>query len=513
MRTRNRRNRALLRFAASGVLAVAVVAGLWFAGARGLVTGIGAVALTTAVAFLVKYLLERLTRVPPPPLDRQLAKHLDSVVQSLEERRTRSSHDLQSDLLDFYIDARGAREPPPRRGADVQPGAERLADLVMASVNRRVPCIVLADFGMGKTWFLEHFRYSLAEAALAEGLPDHLIPLRVSLRGWTAHGLMFRELRRHAWTVALGEKLADSREADLVELYEAGRFVFLLDGLDELAGSTPEDRGRVLQELGSLGEHAKRSAVVLTSRRGFFASESTEQRLSDLGFDVYYLWPWSRDDIVSYLRKLHAQGALGPEPETMVEQLEQTHDLRDLASRAMLSAMLADQWDTIASNQNIDLPLLYERHVEKAVLDWVAPKAWKLEKHEIKECMEEIAFLMFRLGSLEVSPSELDRYFSRQPRWRGVRKFSKLADSLARDIKTNSLPVRDGDSYAFCHTSIWEFMVARRLIHELADASSGGFRIPSRTAQYDSIHTHFLVPMLEKEGKLGLLSSLFARRV
>lgn len=455
--------------------------------------------------------LESDSDVKPGPevLDAPIRAFLQSVVARLEDLRQRAPRDPQRNVLDFYIPARGATEPPPKKaGADGR--AEPLRELLGPAIERKAPSFVLADFGMGKTWFLEHLRYEFAKRSLEDGDQMAPVPVSLNLRG-APHMPTFEQLRQKAYVAAFGEGTVSNNQSGLVDAFEQGLFVFLFDGLDEMVLSERE-RDRILRELGEIADLTRRCAVVVTCRRSFFDDASKEKALSNLGFDVFYLWPWSRDDIVSYLERVHAGGVLGADPQVVLKRIEETYDLQDISSRAMLSAMLADQWDSIVQGGPIDLPTLYERHVEKALYDWQTPKNWQLSKHETERYMEEIAMAMFRLGSLTISPRELNEWFSKEFTDLRIERSSEIADFFARDVRTNSLLMRDGDDYVFCHASVWEFLVARRLVDALEQGEENLFEVRDRKVQYDSVIENFLIPMLARDGKIGLLSSVLEVR-
>ena len=442
-------------------------------------------------------------------LDAPIRTFLGSVVARLEGLRDQFAHDPQRNVLDFYIPSRGSTEPPPRTGSDAGQ-APPLRELLLPSIERRAPSFVLADFGMGKTWFLEHLRYEFARRALEGEEARTVVPVSLSLRD-ARRRPSFEDLRKQAWVAAFGEGLVDSSQPALIDAFEKGVFVFLFDALDEMV-LTERERDQILRELGDLAGRTHRSSVIVTCRRSFFPDASAEQSLGRLGFDVFYLWPWSREDIVAYLERVHAGGVLGADPRVVLERIEGTYSLHDISSRAMLSAMLADQWDAIVQGGPIDLPTLYERHVEKALYSWNAPKNWQLSKHVMQRCMEEIAMAMFRLGSLTISPRELDEWFSKEFSELRIKRFSEIADFFIRDVKTNSLLLREGDAYAFCHTSVWEFLVARRLVQALERGDADAFTVRDRAAQYESVIQDFLIPMLARDGKLGLMTSVLGAK-
>lgn len=457
-----------------------------------------------------------------PALEALAGDLLGAAVQGLKERRDRYRDDLQRNVLDFYVEARGAAEP--LRGAAGSARGEPLWDLLQESLRAARPVMLLAEFGMGKTWFLEMARYRLAATADPRAVEagESWIPLLVKLRDFRYErpsglsGLMsgllgggpstaFEQLREQALVAAFGELALKKHGEALLRMFEEGRFLFLLDALDEISIASRESADAVLTEIGRIGSHVRRSPVVVTCRRSFFQDAAQEASLKDRGFDVYHLWPWSREDFLGYLEKAHQAGVLEQAPEAALARIEAIHDLRDITGRALLSAMVVDQFDEILAQAVVDVPSLYERYIERGILNWQAGKAHLLGSHEIKRFMEELAFLMFSLNSLTISPDELDEYFSGKFREFDVARFSSVAESLVRDVKTNSFLTRADSQFTFCHASLWEFMVARKLAHDLAAGDGSSLRVPDRSAQYRSIHKHFLVPMLAREGRLGLL--------
>jgi hypothetical protein len=103
----------------------------------------------------------------------------------------------------------------------------------------------------------------------------------------------------------------------------------------------------------------------------------------------------------------------------------------------------------------------------------------------------------------------MDQYFDKMYARRRIEKYSAVAESLVRDVETNSLLVREKDGFAFCHLSFWEFLVAERLRGALLAAEDEPFSLLQRSRRYVSIMKHFLVPMLLADGQHVLLERLF----
>ncbi len=466
-----------------------------------------------------------------PEVEALVGALLGNAVQDMKARRERFPDDLQRNVLDFYIEARGSAEPPRDRPGSVDDGVlpgplsgsplagrlshdsadssrgEDLWTLLKGSLREARPVMILAEFGMGKTWFLEMAQYRLAASQEARALEagESWIPLLVKLRDFRYDRPRFAELREQAFTAAFGELAAKRHRKVFLRMYEEGRFIFLLDALDEISIASRKDAEAVITEIGRIGSHVHRSPIIVTCRRSFFYEPAQEESLRSRGFEVFHLWPWSREDFLSYLKKSFAAGVLEQDPQQALARIESIHDLRDITGRGLLSAMVVDQFDEVLAQEVVDVPSLYERYIEKGILSWVAGKAQRLQSHEIRRFMEELAFLMFSLDSLTVSPEELDEYFSGKLEDLDVPRFSPIADSLVRDVKVNSFLTRTGSQFTFCHTSLWEFMVARKLARDLDRGDRSSLGQSKRSAQYRSLYKNFLVPIMAARGQLGRL--------
>lgn len=488
-------------------------------------------------------------------IDDTINHYLTTLRKRIEERRISQRQNVQRNLLDLYVEPLGSSEPPPVpahantslplhdrqaltfRIGEAPPAAQAVTStttphdlwsLLSPSLESGKPCALIAEFGTGKSWFLEMTQYRVAGDRLAG---KGWVPLLLNLRNFhpappAAPGLgtmlaallggvpkassPFEQIREQAWTGAFGESLAPVQLKDLLRLYEEGQFLFLLDALDEMGSGARDEARALLSDVGRLVTNTRRSPLVLTVRRSFFRDAAEVERLKDDGFEVFYLWPWSPEaQLRAYLDRAAAIGLLSVAPSDVLSVIGGTYDLVDLAQRALLAAMLVDQWTDLALSRSIDLPTLYSRHIEKALLQWQGKKARTLMMAEVRGLMAEIAFLMFRLDSLVLSAAEMDQYFDKVLARRGIEKYSEVAETLVRDIEINSLLVRDKDGFAFCHVSLWEFLVAERLRSALLHGEDSLFSVLQRSGRYESIMKHFLVPMLMTDSQQVLLERLF----
>ena len=187
-------------------------------------------------------------------------------------------------LLTFGI---GGASPPTQAVTSTTTPAD-LWSLLKPHFESGKPCALIADFGTGKSWFLEMTQYRVAGDCLAG---KGWVPLLMSLRNFhpappPAPGLAtmlasllggvpkasspFEQIPRAGLTAAFGESLAPAQFKDLLRLYEEGQFLFLLDALDEMGLGARDEARALLSDVGRFATNTRRSPVLLTVRRSFF---------------------------------------------------------------------------------------------------------------------------------------------------------------------------------------------------------------------------------------------------
>ncbi len=482
-----------------------------------------------ALVQICNRLIGALETGPTSPRLRPETRYLQATIDYYEGLRRNDARNVQRNILDFFVEALGATVPPtPSVPSSTEPPPElkSIWELLLPQLAEHNPCLILADFGLGKSWLQQTIHYRQAHAILDNQAPvgRQWTPFYVNLQTYRrpsskfslASLLAFRSvnnppsiiahIRDKAWAGAYGESYLQARRAELVAQFEEGRQMFLLDGLDEMR---KEDARSLLSELGELARAVHRSPVLLTCRRTYFRDQAEEKRLADNGFQVFYLWPWSLEQLLNYLEKAHRHKVLSAPADAVLSRLNSAYGLRDVASRALLAAMLVDQWDEIGAATKIDVPALYDRHIEKALLHWQAPRAWKLSMEQLRVCMEELAFLMFQLDVRAISRQELDKYFAAKFRELGISRFSEVADLITQDIQNNSFLLRHDADYVFCHASFGDFLVARKLFRALCDQDDAPLSLTYRSKQYQPIFDTFLIPMLRAASKESLLAQLY----
>jgi Restriction endonuclease/NACHT domain len=178
------------------------------------------------------------------------------------------------------------------RSTYIHPSLLEYADDVLFTRNEP-RLAILGNFGTGKTSFCEKYRDTLAARAQQNAIAR--IPVLINLRefrsGLDIHQVITNSLQRlPAVTIDLSLCL---------ELQRMGRFLFLLDGLDEMA--TRVDRSVInesLREIDRLLAEGNNKYIV-TCRTHFFQERIFEDYLVD--YRIAYLMEWDRAQIDIYL--------------------------------------------------------------------------------------------------------------------------------------------------------------------------------------------------------------------
>jgi hypothetical protein len=383
---------------------------------------------------------------------------------------------------------------------DPTPAVDRLID--WAIDNRPTAlrhCALLGDSGMGKTTTAKLLaRRLLARLGSKEFTP---LPVYFDLRrlpvgdttgGYRAGGsltVIIEQLLN-----ATDESVSRPSAREVLDRVEAGGCVVIFDGLDEvLVHLAPADRPRFTNTLwrglgrgafdhGSTADGSQGglppSKMLLTCRTHLFgtmAEEATHFAGQDRegptrrDYLTLLMLPFSEEQIREYFRcNLPDQ-----EPDALLALIAGVHNLRELAERPYTLSLIAE------SLHQIEEIKLGGGQVRTVDLYGTVVSRWLHRdegKHNLKVehkllLMEHLAAEMWRSGRSGWSVADIDRWL--------VRFIRSDADLEARyrhtapelweaDLRTATFIVRkDDDTFAFAHTSLREYFVARYLVSAL----------------------------------------------
>lgn len=383
--------------------------------------------------------------------------------------------------------------------------------------------VALADFGAGKTTLLRYLEYDRAKAYLAG--EDPRVPLYVPLRD-------FRQSQDV--TALLRASFRDAYYRDppsdlLWQRVQAGQFYVLLDGFDEMVERS--DATRRLDLLHQLqGVLRSDSPTIITSRPSYFVErgeldelvamlrdheesitqpqspqgESSNQsdrlrrklverlrenrpgrhaidRLKKRDVHVFRLLPLDRERLYLFVQNRSDElEEVGASPGDLIDFIERTYDLSDLATRPLLLTLIIESvliggLDLRDTDAQLGASGLYEVYTRtKLDLD-VAKGRTRQEGLSVEArrgLAEALAIEMYEANTLEVDFHEmLESILRQQGELREQLEASGLStDEIATDFATCSFVTLDQDGKCrFVHKSFRGFFIARVLKEHIPD--------------------------------------------
>jgi len=412
-------------------------------------------------------------------------------------------------LANVYVDL-DTTTSVPKDGAGKQgrenqstPGEDQktrpLAALEAAIANRRL--VLLGDPGGGKSTFVNHLANCLAAHAMkpdAELLKQHLtgwpepdtLPIVVILRDF-ARSLgdtpPCRAEPRHLWNFIeerLGAQNMDSAAEPIRQALEDGRALVLLDGLDEVPGTS--QRIFVRDAVARFVDHYQDNHFLVTCRILSYqppaTSDTPDLRLPD--FSAFELAPFDEEKIDRFISAWY--GELSTAGIGAVRQ----EDAEGLAKRLQLAVRRPDLW-RMASNPLLltvmalvhahkgQLPdaraLLYEETVDILLWRWEQIKAGgQGESPRLRQLLLEAG-----RSDVDLKRTLWKLAFEAHRQTGGGKKQNELADIGELTLQKALAGLKSGDrNWAY---QVIETMKLRAGL--LVEREAGVFTFPHRTFQ------------------------------
>jgi hypothetical protein len=186
---------------------------------------------------------------------------------------------------------------------------------------------------------------------------------------------------------------------------------------------------------------------------------------------AWQMLPFSEEQILEYL-KLHLPGH---DPQDVFDLLASVHNLTEVSERPQGLKMVCAQIDRIETakreGKTVNGATIYDFMVE----EWLARDTGKhiLLEEDKRDLMQDLALYMWQNSLREIRWNRLQKWFRQWLHLDPVRQniYSKISvESLLTDLRNATFLVRPGeDAFAFAHTSILEYFLARRLHRSLEE--------------------------------------------
>lgn len=315
---------------------------------------------------------------------------------------------------------------------------------------------LLGNFGTGKTWFCRYYAARLTGRYL-KNPEENRIPVLISLREYTT-ALNIEQLITSTLVDAYNIRLPGGFKT-FMHLNQWGRLLLIFDGFDEMEQHI--DFSLALRNYRELAKTmADASKMILTSRPLFFEDAQQLQTVlqslgNELRFETLSLWEFDDQQIQELLRKR------SPEKwKTSWRQVRRFARLKDLASRPVMTHIIAETLPNIDDPGRIDSAALYRIYLDK----WI-DEACRLEsahvetvRGEVLTFIRDLAWELFNARTTRtISVSELHERIRNKV---GFSEFELiLRQLLVHDKQTGS--------YTFPHVSFIEYFVADVMVEGL----------------------------------------------
>lgn len=312
---------------------------------------------------------------------------------------------------------------------------------------------LLGNFGTGKSTWCRKYAHDLAKAYLAGGAGR--VPVVVTLSDYDAN-LDIQQLVLNTLQFTYGMRID---AAICLELQRLGRFLFLLDGFDEMAKRVDADVVREnLRELEKLARIPENKFVV-TCRTHFFRDRLHAGVLKD--FSVLYIPEWGEAELREYLKKRFADTW-----ERQIDRIHGTHNLAELAQTPLFLEMITETLPKLG--EEVRRGELYEKYTSSWIDEQSQRRGARLDAAARMAFVIDLAVRLFRESKLSCHYSEFPKILKARFE---VQDAAQM-DYLQHDVQSCTFVTRTpAGHYEFRHKSFMEFFVARAMAEQIRGAN------------------------------------------
>jgi hypothetical protein len=388
----------------------------------------------------------------------------------------------QSDIFKFYVDLSCLHQT---YSDELQPLTQRRYKPIDNFVNQWLQgtgkfLSVLGDFGVGKSWFCQHYAYNLALEYKRNPYQTR-VPIYIDL-GKQNYVLDLWDVISSILQVGGNSYL---EEDVLSYLNLKGKFLLIFDGFDEMEqklennATTADNFYRLHRFIGN--SDRDKPKVILTSRSIFFRSNTSVQHFlqpstpnlkwliddrqlialggKDRNFDVITIELLEPEEIKKALEK-----RIPDTWQTVYDKIQSIYDLGGLSGRPVLLDLITKLFPDIEDVENVDQHKLYEMYFNKQFYRHFKEGISPTTPSEREQFIGLLAWTMFWNQEKNISASRFSEmiqlYFNVET--------TQDIEKYAQDIRTQLYLKRDeNDNYEFGHPSFAEYMVARHIFSEL----------------------------------------------
>ncbi len=242
-----------------------------------------------------------------------------------------------------------------------------------------------------------------------------------------------------------------------LELQRMGRFIFILDGLDEMA--TRVDRIVINENLREIDRlfSDNNNIYLLTCRTHFFQERIADEFLKD--YRVIFLVDWNHDALKAYLQKRFGQNW-----NYYLDKITSRLTIEELAKTPILLDMIVNSLSQIKDNEEINLTILYKTYTDEWIDKQSKRRGAVMSSSQRRKLVESIAKKLYTDGMSSIHFSEL---YEIAKDMSGYVDAARI-DYFDTDARTSTFITKDSSgNYSFYHRSFMEFFCASIIINEI----------------------------------------------
>lgn len=327
------------------------------------------------------------------------------------------------------------------------------------AVQKYTKLIILGKPGAGKTTFLKHLAI---ECLLGEVL-DKLVPIFITLK----------DLAEAANKVTILEYInqqfaeCEVTSTQTANLFNWGRALFLLDGLDEVQ---EKDTFRILKEIRELSDKFNDNHFVITCRiaaKEFTLEKFTEVEVAD--FDD--------EQIQTFVAKWFVAKDSDLD-KSFLQQLKENKPIQELASNPLLLTLLCLEFEDAGDFPN-DRAELYKRATNTLLRKWDAKRGiqrdiiyHQLSVQRKENLLSYIALTTFEKGDYFFKQRQAEQYIADYIQNLSEAETDQETLQLDSEAVLKSIEAQHGllverarGIYSFSHLTFQEYFTARSIVN------------------------------------------------
>lgn len=315
-------------------------------------------------------------------------------------------------------------------------------------IQENLRLLIIGDPGAGKSTSLQGITYTYAEQILSSTQKELPVPIYLELI-WYNNSLL------KLIATCFRENDVKCDEETITDWIEKEKFIFLLDGFDELDKHKPS---KCLKEIKQLIASSRESQFVVASRKIEHLKD-----FQNLHFKKVEVKPLSDSQI-----ELFIENYLGKEKGSkLLKELEKNNLLKEARNPLILWFMILE-FQREESQISINKGMLFKNVIEHRFLEHWERKHAKDDNQRYTDLkitiLSQLAFSMIEKGnSVKIKEEKAEEIIYSLLK-EGRRDYKELGDTIKEQLLASHILIKVGTQVSFWHKSFRDYFAALELL-------------------------------------------------